>query len=96
MVIRDKDLSVVIKTNNTHDSVLLMKLKSSFSSEDLSEWVNYIYCNRTVPVNMLCYDMKKLPKFSKIKMDDIDETMMWIRWVLSQNKAGDKNAAPNK
>ena len=96
MVIRDKDLSVAIITNDTQDSILTKRIKTTLSNDDLCEWVNYIYCNRTTPVNMLRFDMEKLAKFSKMDLDDIDETMMWIRWVFNQEKAGDKNATSNK
>ena len=80
-----KFLQSEIVTSEYQDKILLEKLSQPLDSCYFDNWVNYIYRHRKVPLNKIVQDLGNNIDLSKMTIDDIDETILWIKWIFSVN-----------
>ena len=85
MKIVDCNIELVLQTSKIQDELLRKRLTKELSERLLEDWVNYIYNNRHTPLNDIIFKIINMGEYSEMTIDDIDETMMWIKWFFDQH-----------
>jgi hypothetical protein len=65
------------------DRVLSRKLSQNLSEYYFDYWANYIYHNRDTPCEQILSDFADEPVLCKMNLGDIDETILWLKWVFN-------------
>ena len=85
MIFFAADTGLEYTTSKYQDQVLLEKLSNLLDEHCFDDWVNYVYKHRNTPVDKIVQDLSNEQALSKMTIDDIDETILWIKWLFNLN-----------